>query len=109
MTNTRRAARKVGTDGVFNHDTPAKGPRLTARGKERIQRGEGFMPEWTIARMDERANDLKDGKENIVLSARVERKESKTIAQMAKDLRRKPDTVRGWPGGGGPCDLYRVA
>ncbi len=39
MTDTKGVARGVGTDGVFNRDTPAKGPRPTARGKERIQRG----------------------------------------------------------------------
>ena len=84
------------TNEVFNRDTPAKGPRPTAKGKERIQKGEEFMPEWSIAQMDERADGLKDGKESIVLSACVKRKEYKTIAKIAVELRRKPDTVRGW-------------
>ena len=99
----------MGTDGVFNRDTPAKGPRPTAKGKERIQRGEDFMPEWTIAQMDERRKGLKDGKEDIVLSACIKRKEYKTIAQIAKEMRRKPDTVRGWLARGRERGLYDLA
>ena len=109
MSNTRRVAREVGTDGVFNRDTPAKGPRPTARGKERIQRGKEFMPEWTIAQMDERRKGLKDGKEKTVLLACIKRKESKTIAKTAKEMRRKPGTVRGWLARGRDRGLYDLA
>ena len=96
MSNTRRVAREVGTDGVFNRGTPSKGPRPTARGKECIQMGEGFMPEWMIAQMAERMKGFKDGKENIVLLTCIKRKESMAIAEIAEDLRRRPGTVRGW-------------
>ena len=109
MLNAEKAAQEVGTDGVFNRDTPAKGPRPTARGKERIQRGEDFMPEWTIARMDEYRKGLKDGKEKTVLLACIKRKEYKTIARIAKEMRRKPDTVRGWLARGRERGLYDLA
>ena len=67
------------------------------------------MPEWTIAQMDERMDNLKDGKEKTVLSACIKRKEYKTIAQIAVELRRKPGTVRGWPARGRDRGLYDLA
>ena len=45
MTDTEKVAQEVETNGVFNRDTPAKGPGPTAKGKERIQKGKEFMPE----------------------------------------------------------------
>ena len=109
MANTARVAQEVEANGVFNRDTPANGPRPTARGKERIQKGEEFIQDWSIAQMDEYASGLKDGKERIVLSACVKRKEYKTIAQIAVELRRKPDTVRGWLARGRERGLYDLA
>ena len=37
--------RNRGADGIFNRGTPTKDPRPTAKGEERIQKGEKFMPE----------------------------------------------------------------
>ncbi len=67
------------------------------------------MPEWTIAQMDERMDSLKDDKEKIVLSACIKRKEGMTIAEMAKDQRRKPDAVRGWLARGRDRGLHDLA
>lgn len=63
MSSTIRAAQEVEADGIFNHGTPTKDHRPTASGEERIQKGKGFMPEWSIAEMDEYMKSLKDGKE----------------------------------------------
>ena len=57
MTDTKRAAQEAEANGVPNRDTPPKGPRPTAKGEDRIQRGgcihegpapsrNGDMHEW---------------------------------------------------------------
>ena len=96
-------------NGISNRDTPPKYTRPTAKGKERIQRGEGFMPEWTISEMDERMKGLKDDKEKTVLPACIKRKEFKTVARIAEEMRRKQDTVRGWLARGRERGMYDLA
>ena len=39
MVSTIRTAQEAVANGVLNRDTPPKGPRPTAKGKDRIQRG----------------------------------------------------------------------
>ena len=94
-TNTKGAARGNDAGVVFNRGAHAGGPRPTAKGEDRIQKGKGFMPDWTIPEMEGHMAGLKDGKEKIVVLACIKRKESGTIASIADDLRKPPDTVRG--------------
>ena len=54
-------------------------------------------PDWSIVEMYGCMKGLINDKAKIVLSACTKRKESKTISKIAEDLRKKPDTVRGWP------------
>ena len=96
MVTANRSAQKNNTEDVFNRDKSKDGPRHTAKGEERIQKGDKFMPECTIEEMEERMANLKEGKEKIVLLACIKRKESKTIDAIAKELHRRPGTVRGW-------------
>ena len=87
MSSTKRAAQETGTDVIFNRGTPTKDPRPTAKGEERIQKGDKFMPKWSIPKMDEYMKGLKDGKERTILLACIKRKESKTIAKIAEEMR----------------------
>ncbi len=96
MFNPKRSAQKNNTDTVFNHDKSKDGPRPTAKGEERIQKGDKFMPDYTIKEMEERMANLQEGKEKTVLLACIKRKESKTIDTIAKELYRRPGTIRGW-------------
>lgn len=109
MPSTIGAAQGKDAAGVFNRGTPAGGPRPTARGEDRIQKGKGFMPDWTIPRMEEYMAGLKDGKERDVVLACIKRKESKTISRIAGEMRRPPDTVRGWLARGRERGLYGLA
>lgn len=108
-TNTKGAAQGNDAGVVFNRGTHAGGPRPTARGEDRIQKGKGFMPDWTIPEMEEYMGGLKDGKEKTVVLACIKRKESKTIARIAGELRKPPDTVRGWLARGRERGLYGLA
>ncbi len=83
MFNPKRSAQKNNTDTVFNHDKSKDGPRPTAKGEERIQKGDKFMPDYTIKEMEERMANLQEGKEKTVLLACIKRKESKTIDTIA--------------------------
>ena len=67
------------------------------------------MPDWTIPRMEGYMAGLKDGKERDVVLACVKRKESKTIIRIAGEMRRPPDTVRGWLARGKERGLYDLA
>ena len=96
MFNSNRPAQKSITDKVFNRDASKDGPRPTAKGEERIQKGDKFMPDHTIEEMEERMANLKECKGKTVLLACIKRKESKTIHTIAKEMCRRPDTVRGW-------------
>ena len=96
MFNSKRSAQKNNTEDVFNHDKSKDGPRPTAKGEKRIQKGAKFMPDYTIEEMEGRMANLKEGKEKIVLLACIKRKECKTIDMIAKELHRRPGTVRGW-------------
>ena len=107
MGSTIRAAQEAETNGVLNRDTPTKGPRPTAKGEDRIQRGEVFMKDWPLPKMETYMKGLKEGKEKTVLLACVKRKESKKISTIAVEMRKSPDTVRGWLGGGaGACTTW---
>ena len=53
------------------------------------------MPDYTIKEMEERMANLKEGKEKIVLPACIKRKKFKTIDMIARELHRRPGTVRG--------------
>ena len=108
-TNTKGAAQGNDAGVVFNRGAHAGCPRPTARGEDRIQRGDGFMPDWTIPQMEGHMAGLKDGKEKTVVLACIKRKESKTIAKIADDLRKPPDTVRGWLARGRERGLYGLA
>ena len=109
MECTERAAQETGADGIFNRGTPTKDPWPTAKGEERIQKGEKFMQEWSIPVMDECVRGLKDGKERTIVLACIKRKESKTIAKIAEEMRRPPDTVRSWLARGRERGLYDLA
>ncbi len=108
-TNTKGAAQGNGAGVVFNRGAHAGGPRPTAKGEDRIQRRDGFMPDWTIPQMEEYVAGLKDGKERDVVLACIKRKESKTIIRIAGEMRRRPDTVRGWLAKGRERGLYGLA
>ena len=109
MTSTDGAAQGEDADGVFNRGAPGGGPRPTARGGERIQKGEGFMPDWTVPQMEAYVAGLQDGKEKTIVLACIKRKESKTIRRIAEELHRRPDTVRGWLARGRERGLYGLA
>ena len=69
MINTIRTAQDAEANGVLNRDTPTKGPRPTAKGEDRIQRGDVFMKDWPLPVMETYMNGLKEGKERTVLLA----------------------------------------
>lgn len=62
MSSTNGTAQGKDTDSVFNCDTSVI-PRPTARGEERLQKGDKFMPDYVIDTMLEYAQGLKDSKE----------------------------------------------
>ena len=69
MVGTTRTAQEAETNGVLNRDTPPKGPRPTAKGKDRIQRGKAFMKDWPLPKMETCMKGLKEGKKKTVLLA----------------------------------------
>ena len=92
MVKTTRSAQKNNTEDIFNRDKSKDGPRPTAKGEERIQKGAKFMPDCTIKEMEERMASRQEGKGKIVLLACIKRKECKTIDAIAKELHRRPGT-----------------
>ena len=106
MVGTIRTAQEAETNGVLNRDTPPKGPRPTAKGKDRIQRGKAFMEDWPLHVMETYMNGLKEGKERTVLLACIKRKEGRKISTIANEMRKSPDTVRGWLARGRDRGLY---
>ena len=95
------------TRGVFNPDTPNCRP--TAKGDKRIPKRDEFMPDWSIQDMELYQKGLKDGKEDLIVSACIKRKEGKTISHISKDLRRPYETVRGWLVRGRERGLHNLA
>lgn len=92
------------------HSTPVlRSPKPTAKGKERIQKGEEFMPSWSITEMEECLKDLVDCKERSIVLVCIKRKEGKTIKDIALDLRKPPGTVRNWLARGRERGLYDLA
>ena len=106
MVGTIRTAQEAEANGVLNRDTPPKGPRPTAKGEDRIQMGKAFMKDWPLPKMEAYMKGLKEGKEKTVLLACIKRKESKRISTIATEMRRSPNTVRGWLARGRDRGLY---
>ena len=70
MTDTKRAAQEAEANGVPNRDTPPKGPRPTAKGEDRIQRGgDVFMKDRPLPETETCMKGPKEGKEKTVLPA----------------------------------------
>ena len=96
MVSTIRTAQEAVTNGVLNRDTPPKGPRPTAKGKDRIQRRKAFMEDWPLHVMETYMDGLKEGKERTVLLACIKRKEGRKISTIVNEMHQSLDTVRGW-------------
>ncbi len=92
---SNRSAQKNIADKVFDRDASKGGPRPIVKGEERIQKGDKFMPDYTIEEMEERMANLKERKKTVLLAC-IKRKESKIIYTVAKEMCRRLDTVRGW-------------
>ena len=69
-------AQKETTETVFNTATSS---RPTARGSERLLKGDDFMPEYTIEMMEVYVQGLREGKERSIGTACIKRKQNKTI------------------------------
>ena len=85
MIKANRLAQKNNADIVFNRDKSKDGPRPTAKGEERIQKGAKFMPDYTIKEMEECMANLQEDKKTVLLAC-IKRKEFKTIDTIAKEL-----------------------
>ena len=110
MGNPNKTVQIQNENGVFNRGTlDHKSPRPTAKGKERIQKGKEFMPDWSITDMEEYLDGLPDGKERNIVLACIKRKERKTIKDIAHDLRKPPGTIRDWLARGRERGLYDLA
>ena len=107
MINTTKVAQNKVTREVFNPDMPDCRP--TAKGDRRIPKRDEFMPDWSIQDMELYQKGLKDGKEDLIVSACIKRKEGETISRISTDLRRPYETVRGWLVRGRERGLYNLA
>ena len=78
---TTSVAQKEATETVFN---PTALRRTTARGSERLLKGDDFMPEYKIKMMEVYVQGLGEGKERSVGTACIKRKQNKTIRTCCK-------------------------
>ena len=96
MDNTKRVAQEAGANGIFNPGTSTKDPKPTAKGKERIQKGDAFMPDWKLPEMEAYWKSLPTSKEKNMVLVYIKRKQSKTFAKIAEEMHMPLGTVRGW-------------
>ena len=64
------------------------------------------MEDWPLPKMETYMKGLKEGKEKTVLLACIKRKEGRKISTIANEMRKSPDTVRGWLARGRDRGLY---
>ena len=93
---------------VFNPDESGSS-RPTARGSERIRRGDKFMPGYTLEEMAKYVSGLGEGKERSVGIACVKRKEGKIMETISKEMLKPPSTIQSWLARGRDRGLYGLA
>ena len=94
-----KTAQKEVAGEVFNPDESGSS-RPTARGSERIRRGDKFMPECTLEEMAKYVSGLGEGKERSVGIACVKRKEGKIMETISKEMLKPPSTIQRLAGQG---------
>ncbi len=99
-------AQKETTETVFNPTAPR---RTTARGSERLLKGDDFMPDYKIEVMEVYVQGLREGKERSVGTACIKSKQNKTMRTISQEMLQPPGTIRGWLARGRDRGLHGLA